>query len=105
MGEWCSHALTKFCGAQRSLRGAICTPSLTTTKCGHHWKIRCKKHANYCSHPNQCKPNGWMKCEHRLWALTPSLSTIKQFIGGAVQSYYEQGYNNQVYQYQPPAED
>jgi hypothetical protein len=29
----------------------------------------------------------------------------EQFIGGAVQSYYEQGYNNQNYQYQPPAED
>jgi hypothetical protein len=28
-----------------------------------------------------------------------------QFIGGAVQSYYEQGYHNQDYQYQPPAED
>jgi hypothetical protein len=25
--------------------------------------------------------------------------------GGAVQSYYEQGYNNQDYQYQPPAKD
>jgi hypothetical protein len=37
--------------------------------------------------------------------LKPSLSTVRQFIGGAVQSYYEQGYNNQVYQYQPPAED
>jgi hypothetical protein len=28
-----------------------------------------------------------------------------QFIGGVVQSYYEQGYNNQDYQYQPSAED
>jgi hypothetical protein len=28
-----------------------------------------------------------------------------QFRGGAVQSYYEQGYNNQDYQCQPPAED
>jgi hypothetical protein len=28
-----------------------------------------------------------------------------ELIGGAVQSYYEQGYNNQDYQYQPPAED
>jgi hypothetical protein len=28
-----------------------------------------------------------------------------QFIGGVVQSYYEQGYNNQYYQYQPPVED
>jgi hypothetical protein len=27
-----------------------------------------------------------------------------QFIGGAVQSYYEQGYNNQDYQCQPPAD-
>jgi hypothetical protein len=26
-------------------------------------------------------------------------------IGGVVQSYYEQGYNNQDYQYQPLAED
>jgi hypothetical protein len=32
MGEWCSHAPTKFCGAQRSLCGAICTSSSTTTK-------------------------------------------------------------------------
>jgi hypothetical protein len=28
-----------------------------------------------------------------------------QFVGGAVQSYYEQGYNNKDNQYQPPAED
>jgi hypothetical protein len=28
-----------------------------------------------------------------------------QFIGGAVQSYHEQGYTNQDYQYQPPTED
>jgi hypothetical protein len=33
------------------------------------------------------------------------LAPPEQFIGGAVQSYYEQGYNNQDYQYQPPAED
>jgi hypothetical protein len=28
-----------------------------------------------------------------------------QFIGGAVQSYYEQGYNNQYYKYQLLVED
>jgi hypothetical protein len=28
-----------------------------------------------------------------------------QFIGGAVRSYYEQGYNSQDYEYQSPAED
>jgi hypothetical protein len=105
MGEWCSHTPHKFFGAQCNLCGVIHTPSLTTTKCGHHWRIRCKKHANYCSHPNQCKPNGWRKCEHRLWALTHSPSTVGQFIGGAVQYYYEQGYNNQDYQNQPPAGD
>jgi hypothetical protein len=32
------------------------------------------------------------------------LAPKEQFIG-AVQSYYEQGYNKQDYQYQPPAED
>jgi hypothetical protein len=35
----------------------------------------------------------------------PSSRTVGQFIGGAVQSYYEQWYDNQDYQYQPPAED
>jgi hypothetical protein len=33
------------------------------------------------------------------------IAPTKQFIGGAIQSYYEQGNNNQDYQYQPPAED
>jgi hypothetical protein len=28
-----------------------------------------------------------------------------QFVGVDVQTYYEQGYNYQDYQYQPPAED
>jgi hypothetical protein len=33
------------------------------------------------------------------------LAPPKKFIGGGVQSYYEQGYNHHDYQYQPPAED
>jgi hypothetical protein len=40
---------------------------------------------------------------YELWCL--HLAPPGQFIGGAVQSYYEQGYNNQDYQYQPPTED
>jgi hypothetical protein len=32
------------------------------------------------------------------------LALLGQFIGGAVQSYYEQGYKNQDYQYQPSVE-
>jgi hypothetical protein len=33
------------------------------------------------------------------------LAPPEQFIGVTVQSYYEQEYNNQDYQYQPLAED
>jgi hypothetical protein len=33
------------------------------------------------------------------------LSPLEQFIGAEVQSYYEQGYSDQDYQYQPVAED
>jgi hypothetical protein len=33
------------------------------------------------------------------------LAPLKQFVGGDVQSHYEQGYNYQDHQYQPPAED
>jgi hypothetical protein len=33
------------------------------------------------------------------------LAPSGQFIGGTVESYYEQGYNHQDYQYQPSAED
>jgi hypothetical protein len=33
------------------------------------------------------------------------LVQLDQFVGGDVQPYYEQGYNYQDYQHQPPAED
>jgi hypothetical protein len=33
------------------------------------------------------------------------LAPPEQFIGGAVKSYYKQGYNNQDYQYQSPTKD
>jgi hypothetical protein len=33
------------------------------------------------------------------------LAPSEQFIGGAVQSYYEKKYNNQDYQYQATVED
>jgi hypothetical protein len=52
-GEWCSHAPTKFCDAQRNLCGALCTISSTTTKCGHNCRICYKKYAKRCSHPIQ----------------------------------------------------
>jgi hypothetical protein len=40
---------------------------------------------------------------YELWRL--HLVPPDQFVGGDVQSYYAQGYNNQDYQYQPPVED
>jgi hypothetical protein len=33
------------------------------------------------------------------------LVPLEQFVGGDVQTYYEQGYNYQDQQYQPPAKD
>jgi hypothetical protein len=33
------------------------------------------------------------------------LVPLDQFVGGDVQTYYEQGYNYQDHQYQPPVED
>jgi hypothetical protein len=33
------------------------------------------------------------------------LVPFDQFVRGDVQSYYEEGYNHQDYQHQPPAED
>jgi hypothetical protein len=61
MQAWGSGAAmspAKFCGTQHRSRGAICTSSSTTAKCGNHWRIHCEKHAKYHSHPNQCNPNG-----------------------------------------------
>jgi hypothetical protein len=49
-----------FCGAQRSLCVAICTPSSTTTKCGHHWRIHCKKHAKLLQ-PSKPMQTKWVK--------------------------------------------
>jgi hypothetical protein len=104
-GEWCSHAPTKFCSSQRSLCGALSTFSSTTTKCGHHWKIRCKKHIKHHNHPNKCSPIGWKNANIAYQLGRLHLAPPGQFIRGVVQTYYEQGYNNQYYQYQPPAED
>jgi hypothetical protein len=52
-GGWCIGTPTKFCGAQRSLRGALRTISPTTTKHGHKWRVCCEKYAKRRSHPNQ----------------------------------------------------
>jgi hypothetical protein len=56
--------------------------------------------------PSKPMQNKWVKeMQTSLMSFDASLRTVGQFIGGEVQSYYEQGYNNQDYQYQPPAED
>jgi hypothetical protein len=108
MQAWGSGAAmppTKLCGAQRNLCGALCTISSTTTKCGHSWRIRCKKHANIAAIQSNTAQfgEGNANIAYELGRL--HLVPPDQFVGGDVQSYYEQGYNHQDYQYQPPAED
>jgi hypothetical protein len=49
------------------------------------------------SQPSKPMQTKWVKEMQTSLMSSPSLSTVGQFIGGAVQSYYEQGYNNQDY--------
>jgi hypothetical protein len=105
MGEWCSHAPTKLCGAQRNLCGALCTIPPTTVKCGHNWRICCEKHAKRCIHPIDAAQSGEGNANIAYELGRLHLVLPDQFIGGDVQSYYEQGYNYQDYQHQPPAEE
>jgi hypothetical protein len=106
MGEWRSHDPTNSIdGTQHSIHEAICARSSTTTKCGHHWRIRFKEHANIAaiqSNTNQMG-EGTANIAYELGRL--HIAPPEQFIGGSVQTYYEQGYNNQDYQYQPPVEE
>jgi hypothetical protein len=44
---------TKLCGAQRILRGALCTISPTATKRGHNLRVCSEKCAKHRSHPSQ----------------------------------------------------
>jgi hypothetical protein len=76
MGEWCSHAPTKLCGAQHDLCGALCTISSATTKCGHNLRICCKKHAKRCRHPIQRGSIRLGQCKYCLRAWAPSPSTF-----------------------------
>jgi hypothetical protein len=101
MGEWCSHAPTKLCGAQCNLCGALCTIPPTTAKHGHNWRICCNVAVIQSNAAQLGEGNANIAYELGRLHLVPS----NQFVGGDVQTYYEQGHNYQDYQYQPPAED
>jgi hypothetical protein len=105
MGEWCSHAPTKLCGAQRNLCGALCTISSTTTSVAIIGGYAARNMQNVAAIQSNATQlgEGNANIAYELGRLHLVLSD--QFVGGDVQSYYEQGYNHQDYQYQPPAED
>jgi hypothetical protein len=94
-GEWSSHTSTKLCGAQRNVCGALHTIPPTTTKHGHNWRVCCEKHAKRHSHPIQRGSigEGNANIAYELGRL--HLVPPEQFVGGDVQTYYEQGYNYQ----------
>jgi hypothetical protein len=104
-GGGCTGAPPKICGAQRSLRGALHTTPPTTTKHGHNWRVCCEKHQNVAAIQSNAAQlgEGNANIAYELGRL--HLVPLDQFIGGDVQTYYEQGYNYQDHQYQPPAED
>jgi hypothetical protein len=104
MGEWCSHAPTKFCGAQRSLAESYAhfpQPQQSVAIIGGYAARNMQIIAAIQTNANQMS-EGNTNITYELGRL--HLAPLGQFIG-LVQSYYEQGYNNQDYQYQPPAED
>jgi hypothetical protein len=75
MGEWCTFAPTKLCGAQRNLCGALYTRPPATTKHGHNWRVCCEKYAKRRSHPIQCGLTWLRQCKYCLWAWASSPST------------------------------
>jgi hypothetical protein len=105
MGEWCSHAPTKFCGAQRSFAepyAHLPQPHQNVAIIGGYAAKNMQIIAAIQTNAHQMgEGNANITYEFGRLHLAPP----GQFIGEVVQSYYEQGYNNQDYQYQPPAED
>jgi hypothetical protein len=104
--EWGSGAAMphQICGIQRSLCGAICTPSSTTKNLaiiGGYAARNMQIIAAIQTNANQMSERN-ANIAYELGRL--HLAPPGQFIG-VVQSYYEQGYTNKDYQYQPPMED
>jgi hypothetical protein len=96
MGEWCSHAPTNFAVPNVAFAepyAHLPQPQQNVAIIGGYTERSMQIIAAIKTNANQ------MSEGNANIAWTPSLST--QFIGGVVQSYYEQGCNNQDYQHQP----
>jgi hypothetical protein len=105
MGEWCSHAPTKFAVPNVAFADPYAhlpQPQQSVATIGGYAARNMQNIAVIETNANQIgEGNANIAYELGCFHLAPP----RQFIGGAVQSYHEQGYNMQDYQYQPPTED
>jgi hypothetical protein len=105
MGEWCSHAPPNFAVPNIAFAepyAHLPQHQQSVAIIGGYAARNTQNIAAIQTNANQMG-EGNANIAYELGRL--HLAPPRQFIGGAVQSYYEQGYNNQDYQYQPPAED
>jgi hypothetical protein len=105
MGEWCSHAPTKFLVPNvvfAEQYAHLPQPQQSVAIIEGYVARNMQNITAIQTNANQMG-EGNANITFELGRL--HLAPPEKFIGGAVQSYYEQGYNNQDYQYQPPAED
>jgi hypothetical protein len=94
MGEWCSHAPTNFAVPNVAFAepyAHLPQPQLSVATIGGYAARNMQIIAAIQTNASQ------MGEGNANITLTPSLSTVGQFIGGEAQSYYEQRYNNQDY--------
>jgi hypothetical protein len=92
MGEWCADAPTKLCGAQRNLCGALHTtpqPQQSMAIIGGYVARNMQNVAAIQSNAAQLG-EGNANITYELGRL--HLVPPNQFVGGDVQTYYEQGY-------------
>jgi hypothetical protein len=104
MGVWSNHTPTNFAVPNVAFAESythLPQPQQSVTIIGGYTARNMQNIAAILTNANQMG-EGNANIAYALGHLPPS--TVGQFIGGEVHSYYEQGYNNHDYQYQPPAE-
>jgi hypothetical protein len=104
MQGWCTGAPQNYVVPNVTFADPYTIPP-TTTKHGHNRRVCCEKHENVAAIQSNAAQlgDGNANIAYELGRL--HLVPPDQFVGGDVQTYYEQGYNYQDHQYQPPAED
>jgi hypothetical protein len=105
MGEWCNHAPTNFAVPNIVFverYAHLPQPQQSVAIIGGYTARNMQNITAIQTNANQMGERN-ANIAYELGHL--HLAPPGQFIGGAVQSYYDQGYNNQDYQYQPTVED